>query len=194
MSTTDDPFAEFDNLEPVNTSVENTPEASSNFIEVYSKDDHVNSLQEAMDKYDANLVNTQVIRQKLVDKLLPNVMHMDLGAAAESDPDLFTAQSKMIAETRNILNDMDYAANNHAALKLKHKSTEAQAEVAFNAAELLSKIKLNLTNDTGSVVVQDEAVIEAAIQKKFDDGNMVIPETELEEGVNMLPRPEENEE
>ena len=194
MSTTDDPFAEFDNLEPVNTSVENTPVASSNFIEVYSKDDHVNSLQEAMDKYDANLVNTQVIRQKLVDKLLPNVMHMDLGAAAESDPDLFTAQSKMIAETRNILNDMDYAANSHAALKLKHKSTEAQAEVAFNAAELLSKIKLNLTNDTGSVVVQDEAVIEAAIQKKFDDGNMVIPETELEEGVNMLPRPEENEE
>lgn len=194
MSTTDDPFAEFDNLEPANTSVENTPEASSNFIEVYSKDDHVNSLQEAMDKYDANLVNTQVIRQKLVDKLLPNVMHMDLGAAAESDPDLFTAQSKMIAETRNILNDMDYAANSHAALKLKHKSTEAQAEVAFNAAELLSKIKLNLTNDTGSVVVQDEAVIEAAIQKKFDDGNMVIPETELEEGVNMLPRPEENEE
>ena len=86
MSTTDDPFAEFDNLEPANTSVENTPEASSNFIEVYSKDDHVNSLQEAMDKYDANLVNTQVIRQKLVDKLLPNVMHMDLGAAAESDP------------------------------------------------------------------------------------------------------------
>ena len=84
MSTTDDPFAEFDNLEPANTSVENTPEASSNFIEVYSKDDHVNSLQEAMDKYDANLVNTQVIRQKLVDKLLPNVMHMDLGAAAES--------------------------------------------------------------------------------------------------------------
>ena len=194
MSTTDDPFAEFDNLEPVNTSVENTPVASSNFIEVYSKDDHVNSLQEAMDKYDANLVNTQIIRQKLVDKLLPNVMHMDLGAAAESDPDLFTAQSKMIAETRNILNDMDYAANSHAALKLKHKSTEAQAEVAFNAAELLSKIKLNLTNDTGSVVVQDEAVIEAAIQKKFDDGNMVIPETELEEGVNMLPRPEENEE
>lgn len=192
--STDDPFAEFDNLEPVNTSVENTPVASSNFIEVYSKDDHVNSLQEAMDKYDANLVNTQVIRQKLVDKLLPNVMHMDLGAAAESDPDLFTAQSKMIAETRNILNDMDYAANCHASLKLKHKSTEAQAEVAFNAAELLSKIKLNLTNDTGSVVVQDEAVIEAAIQKKFDEGNMVIPETELEEGDNMLPRPEENEE
>lgn len=194
MSTTDDPFAEFDNLEPVNTSVENTPVASSNFIEVYSKDDHVNSLQEAMDKYDANLVNTQVIRQKLVDKLLPDVMAMDLGAAAASDPDLFTAQSKMIAETRNILNDMDYAANNHASLKLKHKSTEAQAEVAFNAAELLSKIKLNLTNDTGSVVIQDEAVIEAAIQKKFDEGNMVIPETELEEGVNMLPRPEENEE
>lgn len=192
--STDDPFAEFDNLEPVNTSVENTPVASSNFIEVYSKDDHVNSLQEAMDKYDANLVNTQVIRQRLVDKLLPDVMAMDLGAAAASDPDLFTAQSKMIAETRNILNDMDYAANNHASLKLKHKSTEAQAEVAFNAAELLSKIKLNLTNDTGSVVVQDEAVIEAAIQKKFDEGNMVIPETELEEGANMLPRPEENEE
>lgn len=192
--STDDPFAEFDNLEPVNTSVENTPVASSNFIEVYSKDDHVNSLQEAMDKYDANLVNTQVIRQRLVDKLLPDVMAMDLGAAAASDPDLFTAQSKMIAETRNILNDMDYAANCHASLKLKHKSTEAQAEVAFNAAELLSKIKLNLTNDTGSVVVQDEAVIEAAIQKKFDEGNMVIPETELEEGANMLPRPEENEE
>lgn len=192
MEESQDPFSEFDVTEQQETQPTSTRAVETNFIEVYSKNDCVNSLQDAMNKYDANIVNTQVIRQQLIDKLLPDVMSMDLSSAAGTDPDLFAAQSKMIAETRSLLNDMDTASKNHISIKLKQKDSESQASIAFNAAELLNRIKLNSDMDRGSVVVQDANVIENAIQKKFDDGNMVILDTELEEGISMLPKKEEN--
>jgi hypothetical protein len=73
-------------------------------------------------------------------------------------------------------------------MKLKHKDSETQASVAFNAAELLSKIKLSVAGDVGgSLVVDNSDEIEDLIAKQFDDPDSLVLDTELEMGGNMLP-------
>ena len=169
-----DPFAGFE--APIPQPTINEEEMVTQYCKAYSQDDKIDTLSASMAKYDDTNVNVQVIRQKLANKLLSDVMKMDLSVVASTDPDLFAAQAKMISEARGLLK------------KLKHKDSETQASVAFNAAELLSKIKLSVAGDaSGSLVVDNSDEIEDLIAKQFDDPDSLVLDTELEMGGNMLP-------
>jgi hypothetical protein len=181
-----DPFAGFE--APIPQPTINEEEMVTQYCKAYSQDDKIDTLSASMAKYDDTNVNVQVIRQKLANKLLSDVMKMDLSVVASTDPDLFAAQAKMISEARGLLNDIDGSSKSHTAMKLKHKDSETQASVAFNAAELLSKIKLSVAgNVDGSLVVDNSDEIEDLIAKQFDDPDSLVLDTELEMGGNMLP-------
>ena len=103
MSNENDPFKEFDTAEQ-NKPADNVLE---DYIAPYKQNDDINSLDSSMRKYDSNTISTQILRQKLLQKILPNVMNLNLDESAETDPDMYVAKSKLIAETRALLNDMD---------------------------------------------------------------------------------------
>ena len=42
-------------------------------------------------------------------------------------------------------------------------------------------------NTSGSIVLQSEQEIEAALEKKFDDDGVIVLDTELEMGDNQIP-------
>ena len=164
-----DPFAGFE--APIPQPTINEEEMVTQYCKAYSQDDKIDTLSASMAKYDDTNVNVQVI-----------------SVVASTDPDLFAAQAKMISEARGLLNDIDGSSKNHTAMKLKHKDSETQASVAFNAAELLSKIKLSVAGDVGgSLVVDNSDEIEDLIAKQFDDPDSLVLDTELEMGGNMLP-------
>lgn len=186
MSNENDPFNEFDI--PTQQPVQRVE--LEELIAPYKKNDDIKSLEKSMDKYDANTVSTQLVRQQLLNKILPDVLNMDLSETAETDPDLFAAKSKLIAEARSLLNDMDSVSNKHVSTKLKQKDSETQASIAFNAADLLNKIKLNsLSFDTGNITT-DKENIDKILENKFEESGSVILDTELEMSSNMLPKPE----
>lgn len=183
-----DPFAAFSSEpQPPASVIDGYDEAMEEFCNSYKQNDNVESLTDSMNKYDATVVNTQIIRQKLTNKLLTDVMRMDLSEAAK-DADLFAAHAKMISETRGLLNDIDNSSRNHTAVKLKHKDTESQASMAFSAAELLSKIKANDIQTSGTAFVDNSTELEKLIENQFDDPGTVVLDTELEVGTSMLPK------
>lgn len=188
--TSKDPFAAFDTVDLPKSA--NETEEQVDFCNSYHQDSQIDSLMASMGQYDKNTVNTQIIRQKLANKLLNNVLKMDLNVVATTNPDLFAAQAKMIAEARGLLNDMDNSSRNHTAIKLKQKDTETQADAVLNAAELLTKIKLTVAAEpTGNT--QSEDVIEDAIKHQFEENGCVVLDTELEMGGNNLPHKKEEE-
>ena len=114
-----DPFAAFSSEpQPPASVIDGYDEAMEEFCNSYKQNDSVESLTDSMNKYDATVINTQIIRQKLTNKLLTDVMRMDLSEAAK-DADLFAAHAKMISETRGLLNDIDNSSRNHTAVKLR---------------------------------------------------------------------------
>lgn len=188
--TSKDPFAAFDTVDLPKSA--NETEEQVDFCNSYHQDSQIDSLMASMGQYDKNTVNTQIIRQKLANKLLNNVLKMDLNVVATTNPDLFAAQAKMIAEARGLLNDMDNSSRNHTAIKLKQKDTETQADAVLNAAELLTKIKLTVAAEpTGNT--QSADVIEDAIEHQFEENGCVVLDTELEMGGNNLPHKKEEE-
>ena len=183
MTNENDPFNEFDvNIPQPVKRIE-----LEELIAPYKRGDNISSLDSSMNKYDENTVNTQIVRQQLLNKILPDVLNMDLSETAETDPDLFAAKSKLIAEARSLLNDMDSVSNKHVNTKLKQKDSETQASIVFNAADLLNKIKLGALVTDGSVVT-DKDTVDEIIEKKFEETGSVILDTELEMGGNMLPK------
>lgn len=189
MSNENDPFKEFDTAEQ-NKLADNILE---DYIAPYKQNDDINSLDSSMRKYDSNTISTQILRQKLLQKILPNVMNLNLDESAETDPDMYVAKSKLIAETRALLNDMDSVSNKHVSVKLKQKDSETQASMAFNAADLLNKIKLSAFEEKGTIVLNRDE-IEKELQNKFDESGSVILDSELEDGKNMLPTNEDKKE
>ena len=116
-------------------------------------------------------------------------MKMDMDVNAVSDPDSVIARSKILAEARGLLNDLDNSAKNHTATKLKYKDSETQANAVFNAADLLTKIKISIDNTP--VTVDNPENINQKIEEKFTEKNLEIPDTELETGGNKLPNHKE---
>ena len=189
--TSKDPFAAFDTVDLPKSANETDKKIA--FCNSYQQDSQIDSLMASMSQYDKNTINTQLIRQTLANKLLNDVLKMDLNVVATTNPDLFAAQARMIAEARGLLNDMDTSSRNHTAIKLKQKDTETQADAVLNAAELLTKIKLTVAAEPAGVT-QSADVIEDAIMHQFEENGCVVPDTELEMGGNNLPHKKEEEE
>ena len=156
------------------TSYSNTP--SPTLEEVQAS---ISNFQDAMSNYDTTTLITAQVRQKLLTKLLPNALEMDMSVTAKTDPELYSAQTKLYGELRQLLNDMDASAQKHVATKLKQKDQETNEMNAINAAELLKHIKL-----TGGFPVSDhprlsEAEVEKAIQEQFKEKGCIVLDTEL---------------
>lgn len=189
MPNENDPFKEFDTVD----APKQTNNVLEDYIAPYKQDDDISSLDGSMRKYDSNTISTQILRQKLLQKILPNVMNLNLDESSETDPDMYEAKAKLISEARALLNDMDAVSNKHINTKLKQKDSETQANMAFNAADLLNKIKLSAFEEKGTIVL-DRDKIEEKLQDKFDESNSVILDSELEESKNMLPTNEDKKE
>lgn len=183
-----DPFAVFD--QSGSSQQKSSDEVIEEFCNAYKKETAISSLTDSMAQYDKNVVEIQLVRQKLAKKLMKTVMKMNMDVDASSDPDSVIARSKILAEARGLLNDLDTSAKNHTATKLKYKDSETQANAVFNAADLLSKIKISVENNTPNTVTSPED-INNKIEEKFSEKNLVIPDTELETGGNKLPNHKE---
>lgn len=182
-----DPFAKFD--PQLSNQQKSSDEVIEEFCNAYKKDTAINSLADSMAQYDRNVVEIQLVRQELAKKLMKTVMKMDMDVNATSDPDSVIARSKILAEARGLLNDLDNSAKNHTATKLKYKDSETQANAVFNAADLLTKIKISIDNTPATV--DNPENINQKIEEKFTEKNLEIPDTELETGVNKLPNHKE---
>jgi ATP-dependent RNA circularization protein (DNA/RNA ligase family) len=156
----------------------------------YSSDIKINSILESMDVYDRNHINTQIMREKLAKKLMDAAISTNLD---ESDPEALDVNLHVLMEARNILNDLDKAAKDNVAVKLKKKDTENAEASNINMAEFLSKIKISDMRqfDTGTIV-QTADEINANLARLEKDNNISILETELETSGNMLPEKPEN--
>ena len=180
-----DPFARFD-LPGQSIQQRPSDRVIEEFCKSYNDTTNIESLADSMKQYDKNVINIQITRQKLANKLMSAVMGMDLSVDEHADPDTVIAKSKILAEARGLLNDLDSSAKNHTATKLKYKDSETQANAVFNAADLLSKIKISIDQDMKAAPTSTTE-IEAGIEKQFENKNCTILETELETGGNKLP-------
>ena len=187
MAESRDPFNNVSGLVVSDTSTKNT---SVEYSTAYDPNLKINSIIESMNVYDRNHINTQIMREKLANKLMNAAMTANLD---EGDPEALDVNLHIMMEARSILNDLDKAAKDNVAVKLKKKDTE-NAE-AFNMAEFLSKIKIADISqmDSGTIVVQSPSDIGAELDRLEKERGVVILDTELEEGNNMLPAKPENE-
>lgn len=186
-----DPFAKFDPLSQTTQQQRPSDRVIEEFCKSYNENTNIESLADSMKQYDRNVVNIQITRQKLANKLMDAVMSMDLTVNEHADPDTVIAKSKILAEARGLLNDLDSSAKSHTATKLKYKDSETQANAVFNAADLLSKIKISIDQEMTHTPASS-ADIEAGIEKQFEDKKCTILETELETGDNKLPHGKAN--
>lgn len=151
----------------------------------YSQDIKINSILESMDTYDRNHINTQIMREKLANKLMNAAMTANLD---EGDPEALDVNLHIMMEARSILNDLDKAAKDNVAVKLKKKDTENAEASNINMAAFLSKIKVSDMGqfDSGTIV-QTAEEINANLDRLEKDNNINIMDTELETSGNMLP-------
>lgn len=151
----------------------------------YSQDIKINSILESMDTYDRNHINTQIMREKLANKLMNAAMTANLD---EGDPEALDVNLHIMMEARSILNDLDKAAKDNVAVKLKKKDTENAEASNINMAAFLSKIKVSDMGqfDSGTIV-QTAEEINANLDRLEKDNNISIMDTELETSGNMLP-------
>lgn len=187
MEKENDPFNNVSGLEI------NEPEIKSTNVEyptAYSPNIQINNILESMNVYDKNHINTQIMREKLANKLINAAMTTNLD---EGDPEALDVNLHIMMEARSILNDLDKAAKDNVAIKLKKKDTENAEASNINMAEFLSKIKLSdMKQFDQGTMVQTPDEISRNIDKIEKDAGIVILETELETGGNMLPsKPEE---
>ena len=156
----------------------------------YSQDIKINSILESMDVYDRNHINTQIMREKLASKLMDAAMTANLD---EGDPEALDVNLHIMMEARSILNDLDKAAKDNVAVKLKKKDTENAEASNINMAEFLAKIKLTDIKqfDTGTVV-QSADEISRSLDMLAEKDKIEILDTEMETEGMMLPEVEEN--
>ena len=190
MADNTDPFLVIDGNPAVNDN--NTAQVNANvdYPTAYSPSVQINSILESMNVYDKNHINTQIMREKLAAKLMDAAMNADLD---EPDAEVKDVNLHLLMEARSILNDLDKAAKDNVAVKLKKKDTENAEASNINMAEFLSKIKLSdMKQFDQGTMVQTAEEISRNIDKIEKDAGITILETELETGGNMLPsKPEE---
>jgi hypothetical protein len=156
----------------------------------YSPSVQINSILESMNVYDKNHINTQIMREKLAAKLMDAAMNADLD---EPDAEVKDVNLHLLMEARSILNDLDKAAKDNVAVKLKKKDTENAEASNINMAEFLAKIKLTDIKqfDTGTVV-QSADEISRSLDMLAEKDKIEILDTEMETEGTMLPEVEEN--
>lgn len=187
MTESTDPFNNVSGLEINESEIKST---NVEYPTAYSPNIQINNILESMNVYDRNHINTQIMREKLANKLINAAMTTNLD---EGDPEALDVNLHIMMEARSILNDLDKSAKDNVAIKLKKKDTENAEASNINMAEFLSKIKLSDVKqfDQGTMV-QTAEEISKNIDKIEKDAGIVILETELETGGNMLPdKPEE---
>ena len=189
MAESRDPFNNVSGLVVSDTSTKNT---SVEYSTAYDPNLKINSIIESMNVYDRNHINTQIMREKLANKLMNAAMTANLD---EGDPEALDVNLHIMMEARSILNDLDKAAKDNVAVKLKKKDTENAEASNINMAEFLSKIKIADISqmDSGTIVVQSPSDISAELDRLEKEKGVIILDTELEEGNNMLPAKPENE-
>ena len=189
MAESRDPFNNVSGLVVSDTSTKNT---SVEYSTAYDPNLKINSIIESMNVYDRNHINTQIMREKLANKLMNAAMTANLD---EGDPEALDVNLHIMMEARSILNDLDKAAKDNVAVKLKKKDTENAEASNINMAEFLSKIKIADISqmDNGTIVAQSPSDISAELDRLEKEKGVVILDTELEEGNNMLPAKPENE-
>lgn len=189
MAESRDPFNNVSGLVVSDTSTKNT---NVEYSTAYDPNLKINSIIESMNVYDRNHVNTQIMREKLANKLMNAAMTANLD---EGDPEALDVNLHIMMEARSILNDLDKAAKDNVAVKLKKKDTENAEASNINMAEFLSKIKIADISQmgNGTIVAQSPSDISAELDRLEKEKGVVILDTELEEGNNMLPAKPENE-
>lgn len=189
MAESRDPFNNVSGLVVSDTSTKNT---SVEYSTAYDPNLKINSIIESMNVYDRNHINTQIMREKLANKLMNAAMTANLD---EGDPEALDVNLHIMMEARSILNDLDKAAKDNVAVKLKKKDTENAEASNINMAEFLSKIKIADISqmDNGTIVAQSPSDISAELDRLEKEKGVIILDTELEEGNNMLPAKPENE-
>ena len=130
------------------------------------------------------------MREKLAAKLMDAAMNADLD---EPDAEVKDVNLHLLMEARSILNDLDKAAKDNVAVKLKKKDTENAEASNINMAEFLAKIKLTDIKqfDTGTVV-QSADEISRSLDMLAEKDKIEILDTEMETEGTMLPEVEEN--
>lgn len=190
MADNTDPFLVIDGNPAVNDS--NTAQVITNveYPTAYSPSVQINSILESMNVYDKNHINTQIMREKLAAKLMDAAMNADLD---EPDAEVKDVNLHLLMEARSILNDLDKAAKDNVAVKLKKKDTENAEASNINMAEFLAKIKLTDIKqfDTGTVV-QSADEISRSLDMLAEKDKIEILDTEMETEGTMLPEVEEN--
>ena len=132
--------------------------------------------------------NMQDIRKQLIAHIYPSILNMELDPNKSDDPEMYNAQARMIAEARQLLSDVETAQARLVTTKQKMKDGEVYAKTQqLNAAAFLASIKMTDLPNNGSVTI-DPAAISEQIDKRYSDGDFVIPDTELEVGGSMLPK------
>ena len=151
------------------------------------------SLQDSMRNLDTAVLETQEVRRALLNKFLPEVLSLDMKVNAETDPDQYASQTRLIEQTRQLLNDIDNSAKNHVAAKLKQKDLDNQAEASINIAELLKEVKINQGwgNDNLCSPAFKSEELDDLLDEKCDEAGCVVLDTELEMGTNNLPKEED---
>jgi hypothetical protein len=190
MADNTDPFLVIDGNPAVNDN--NTAQVITNveYPTAYSPSVQINSILESMNVYDKNHINTQIMREKLAAKLMNAAMNADLD---EPDAEVKDVNLHLLMEARSILNDLDKAAKDNVAVKLKKKDTENAEASNINMAEFLAKIKLTDIKqfDTGTVV-QSADEISRSLDMLAEKDKIEILDTEMETEGTMLPEVEEN--
>ena len=190
MADNTDPFLVIDGNPAVNDN--NTAQVNTNveYPTAYSPSVQINSILESMNVYDKNHINTQIMREKLAAKLMDAAMNADLD---EPDAEVKDVNLHLLMEARSILNDLDKAAKDNVAVKLKKKDTENAEASNINMAEFLAKIKLTDIKqfDTGTVV-QSADEISRSLDTLAEKDKIEILDTEMETEGMMLPEVEEN--
>lgn len=187
MEKENDPFNNVNGLEITESEIKLT---NMEYPTAYSPNIQINNILESMNVYDKNHINTQIMREKLANKLINAAMTTNL---EEGDPEALDVNLHIMMEARSILNDLDKASKDNVAIKLKKKDTENAEASNINMAEFLSKIKLSdMKQFDQGTMVQTPDEISRNIDKIEKDAGIVILETELETCGNMLPsKPEE---
>lgn len=190
MADNTDPFLVIDGNPAVNDN--NTAQVITNveYPTAYSPSVQINSILESMNVYDKNHINTQIMREKLAAKIMNAAMNADLD---EPDAEVKDVNLHLLMEARSILNDLDKAAKDNVAVKLKKKDTENAEASNINMAEFLAKIKLTDIKqfDTGTVV-QSADEISRSLDMLAEKDKIEILDTEMETEGTMLPEVEEN--
>lgn len=158
------------------------------------EDDSLDTLENALKHYDNVTNNTAKVRNVLMGKILPAVMDLDLKVDSGTDPDVYAAQTRLVGEMRQLLNDMDSSAQKHAAIKLKRKDQDIDKANAINGAELLKHIKLSAGFPVCEAPALEQHEIDAAINKQFEDSGAQVLDTELIQGDGRLPEKKVNDE